>query len=211
MDLKDQMDDIYRNMSPETIPWNFEKTPEILQRIVETGRIKPCKSIELGCGIGNYVIYLAQKGFDATGVDFSESAIKLAKDTALQKNVDCNFFVSDVLGEMNEIQDSFDFVYDWELLHHIFPEDREKYFINVHRLLNSGSQYMSVCFSDQSPQFGGKGKYRETPLGTTLYFSSESEIISLANPLFQILELETVEIEGKFAPHKAVYSLLRKR
>jgi len=33
--------------------------------------------------------------------------------------------------------------------------------------------------SEKDPQFGGAGKIRKTPLGTTLYFSSEDEIRDL--------------------------------
>jgi len=50
--------------------------------------------------------------------------------------MNCNFISSDGLGDMAEIQDTFDFAYAWELLHHIFPKDRETYIHNVHRLLN---------------------------------------------------------------------------
>ena len=209
--LKDQMEKIYKDLPLEKIPWNMETPPSILQDIVNTEKIKPCSVIEFGCGAGNYVIYLASKGFDATGVDFSKPAVEIAKKSASKKGVKCNFISSDVLGDMAEIQDTFDFAYDWELLHHIFPEDRKTYINNVHRLLNPEGIYLSVCFSEKSPQFGGAGKYRKTPLDTVLYFSSESEIVSLVEPLFEIEELETVEIEGKYVPHIAVYAFLKKR
>ncbi len=209
--IKDQMEKIYRSIPLDKIPWNIETPPDILQKIVKTEKIKPCKLIELGCGAGNYVIYLSSKGFDATGVDISKTAIEIATNSASKKGINCNFISSDVLGDMTEVQDTFDFAYDWELLHHIFPQDREKYINNVHRLLNPEGMYLSVCFSEKSPQFGGVGKYRKTPLDTVLYFSSESEIVSLVEPLFEIEKLETVEIQGKFAPHRAIYAFMKKR
>lgn len=205
------MEKIYRSIPLDKIPWNIETPPDILQKIVKTEKIKPCKLIELGCGTGNYVIYLSSKGFDATGVDISKTAIEIATNSASKKGINCNFISSDVLGDMTEVQDTFDFAYDWELLHHIFPQDREKYINNVHRLLNPEGMYLSVCFSEKSPQFGGVGKYRKTPLDTVLYFSSESEIVLLVEPLFEIEKLETVEIKGKFAPHRAIYAFMKKR
>jgi SAM-dependent methyltransferase len=208
--IKDQMEKIYRTISPENIPWNIETPPDILQNIVKTEKVKPCKVIELGCGTGNYVIYLSGSGFIATGVDISKTAIEMAKNSAVKRKVQCNFIVADVLSEMTEVQDIFDFAYDWELLHHIFPQDREKYIKNVCRLLNPGGQYLSVCFSEKSPQFGGVGKYRKTPLDTILYFSSESEMESLFIKYFEIEELKTIDIKGKFALHKAIYAFLRK-
>jgi len=125
--------------------------------------------------------------------------------------VKCTFVVADVLGDLTEIADKFDFAYDWELLHHIFPEAREKYIENVWRLLNPKGRYLSVCFSEESDQFGGVGKYRKTPLGTVLYLSSQLELKSLFEKRFTIEELKTIDIQGKRVLHKVIYALLMKK
>lgn len=205
------MEKIYKSIPPEQIPWNIETPPDILRALVRGKKIRPCKAIELGCGTGNYVIYLASKGFEATGVDISLAAIEMAKHSAREKGVQCTFVVADVLGDMAEIQGTFHFAYDWELLHHIFPPDRETYVKNVYRLLAPDGRYLSVCFSEKNAHFGGTGKYRKTPLETVLYFSSEREMVALFEPLFDIEELKTVDIKGKAAPHKAIYAFSRKR
>ncbi len=207
--IKEQMENVYRNIPADKIPWNMEEPPEILRNIVDTGMVKPCQVLELGCGIGHYVIYLASKGFDATGIDISTTAIQMAMENASQKDANCSFISTDAIGEMPEVTDTFDFIYDYELLHHIFPEDREKYFSNVSRFLNPGGHYLSVCFSEDSLQFGGVGKYRKTPIDTELYFSSESELELLFKQFFEIIDLKTVEIAGKYAPHKAVLGFMR--
>lgn len=121
------------------------------------------------------------------------------------------FLVADVLGDLDEVKESFDFAYDWELLHHIFPEKRKKYVESVYKILNSRGKYLSVCFSEKDPQFGGYGKYRKTTLGTTLYFSSEDELRDLFDPYFNIKELKTIEISGKFAPHVANYAFMERK
>jgi SAM-dependent methyltransferase len=205
------MDKIYRNMSPEEIPWNIETPPAALVELVESGNVKPCKTIDLGCGAGNYAIYLASAGFDVTGVDISQTAIKLANENAKRKGVKSAFLVVDLLGDLIDIKEAFDFAYDWELLHHIFPEKRKKYVENVYRIINPGGKYLSVCFSEKDPQFGGSGKYRETRLGTILYFSAEDEMRGLFTPYFNIIELKTIEISGKFSPHLVNYAFLEKK
>lgn len=209
--IKEKMNMIYSSMDLNNIPWNIETPPDILKDIIISKKLPPCKIIELGCGAGNYIRYFSGMGFDATGVDISEKAIEIARELAQKAGVTCEFIAADVLGDMSEIKSKYDFVYDWELLHHIFPEDRNKYIENVQRLLKPEGHYMSVCFSEESAQFGGFGKYRKTPIGTVLYFSNEAEIESLFGQLFFVEELKSIDIEGKKGIHKALYALMRQK
>jgi len=205
------MDSLYRNRPLEQIPWNIESPPDALVELVKSGKVRICKAIDLGCGAGHYAIYLADLGFDITGVDVSPTAIRIARENAKKKGVRCHFIVADVLGDLDETEETYDFAYDWELLHHIFPDQRKQYVENVSKILNPKGQYLSVCFSEKDPHFGGSGKYRETRLGTILYFSSENELRKLFEPYFNIQELRTLEIRGKPAPHLANYVFMNKK
>ena len=205
------VDRIYQTLSLENIPWNSESPPEELVDLVNDGTVRPCKAVDLGCGAGNYAIYLAGLGFTVTGIDSSPTAIRIAGEHAKKQGARCRFVVADLLGDLYEVTDTFDFAYDWEFLHHIFPEDRDVYIRNVHKITRPGAMYFSVCFAESDPQFGGTGKYRSTRIGTTLYFSSESEIRDLVSPYFTIRELKTVDITSKFGPHRAVYLLASRR
>lgn len=206
------LDRIYKEVPLDKIPWISETPPDALVELVQSGKIRPCKTIDLGCGIGNYAIYLAGQGFEVTGVDISPTAIKTATENAKKRGVKCRFVVADLLGDLHEVvNETFDFGYDWEVLHHIFPEDRKKYTKNVYNILKPGAQYLSVCFSEKDTQFGGAGKFRKTRFGTTLYFSSESEIRDLLSPYFIIQELKTIEISAKAGSHSAIYALSKRR
>jgi SAM-dependent methyltransferase len=212
MKQTDIIDDIYRKLPPAEIPWNREKPPTALVELIDSGKVRPCKTVDLGCGAGNYAIYLAGRGYDVTGVDISPSAIRIAEENAVKKGVSCRFVVADVLGDLQgALKQTFDFAYDWELLHHIFPEQRKQYIENVHGLLNPKGRYLSLCFSEQDSGFGGSGKFRKTALGTLLYFSSESELKDLFEPRFRIDELRTITIRGKAASHLAVYAFMEKK
>jgi cyclopropane fatty-acyl-phospholipid synthase-like methyltransferase len=205
------LDEIYRKLPLQEIPWNVKEPPKVLVDLVEGGKVRPCKALDFGCGAGNYVVYLAGKGFDVTGIDISPTAIHLAQENAKKAGVRCRFIAADVLGDLKEVDGTFDFAYDWELLHHLFPEQRKIYAANVHRKLNPQARYLSLCFSEQDPAFEGSGKYRDTPLGTRLYFSSEEELRDLFKPYFEITELRTIQIQGKGAPHLAVYAFMKRR
>ncbi len=212
MKIREQMDQIYRDLSIEEIPWNLENPPDLLVEAIESRWVLPCSAVDLGCGAGNYAVWLATKGFRMTGVDISVKALELARCLARDRGVSCRFIAADLLEEVSQLHSSFDFAYDWEVLHHVFPENRDRYVAHVHRMLRPGARYLSVCFSeDDDPSFGGEGKYRKTRLGTTLYFSSEQEIRTLFEPLFNIEELLTVKVAGKYGPHMAVKARLKRK
>lgn len=80
-------------MSAANIPWNMEDPPRQLVDLVESGEVRPCKAVGLGCGAGNYPVYLAGQGFDVTGVDISRSAVALTGENG-KKGVACNLLVA---------------------------------------------------------------------------------------------------------------------
>jgi len=244
------MDDIYRTLPLDEIPWNSKEPPNALVQLVESGQVRPCRAIDLGCGTGNCTIYLASKGFEMTGVDISPTAVKIARENAEKMGVDCTFLAMDMLGDRMDdggkeggasrandteaetweiesgmedtrrrgmqsvrgVGGGFDFAYDWQVLHHIFPGDRDTYVRNVSSLLAPGGKYLSVCFSERNRNFGGveAGKIRTTQLNTELYFSSEKELNDLLTRYFSILDLTTIQIPGNPLPHDVVYCFMEK-
>lgn len=211
MDLREQMDRIYGELPPEEIPWHTATPPPPLVDLVESGRVSPCRAVDLGCGAGHHAVWLARRGFDVTGLDVSPAAVARAEDLARSTGAACRFAVADILEPEARFDARFEFAYDWLVLHHVFPADRPRYAANVHRMLCPGSLYLSVCFSEDDRGIAGEGKYRQPRLGTQLYLSSEQEIRELLGPLFDILELGTVDVEGTRSPHRAVQALGRKR
>ena len=205
------LDEIYRKLPADEIPWNLEEPPGVLVKFVESGKVRPCRAVDLGCGTGTSAIYLAEKGFDVTGIDSAPTAIRMAREKAERKGVKCSFVVADLLGDLTGVKGPFEFAFDWELLHHLMPGDRGPYMRNLASLLEPGAHYLSVCFSEEDPQFGGTGKIRRTRIGTVLYFSSEAEIRDLLAPYFLVRDLKTIEISGKWGPHRAICAFSERR
>jgi 2-polyprenyl-3-methyl-5-hydroxy-6-metoxy-1,4-benzoquinol methylase len=125
-DNNNLINEVYKNTPLEDIPWNRKQPPELLVELVKTGQIQQCKAVDLGCGAGNYIIYLAQNGFEATGIDKSPAAIDIAHKNAKTKNVKCDFIVADIVNGLDKEKQKWDFAYDWGVLHHILPEQRKK-------------------------------------------------------------------------------------
>jgi len=112
---------------------------------VESGKLKPCRSIDLGCGIGENVIYLAKQGFDTGGVDISSRAIAKARHKAQAARVSPSFVVDDV-SNLSGIEGPFDLVVDNGCLHSLVQRWREGYVRAVLRLTHPDSWYLLRCF-----------------------------------------------------------------
>lgn len=132
------------------IPWVFGTHPE-LARLVETGRIKPGNAIDLGCGTGREVIYLAQNGFEATGVDISPTAIRMARRAAVDAGVDAQFVVDD-LTELSNVAGQFDLLVDYGALNDLNQIQRDAYMTRVLPLAREGSQIFLMCFDSKLPE-----------------------------------------------------------
>ncbi len=66
------------------------------------------KGIEMGCGKGRNVIWLAKRGVDMTGFDFSENAIKESISRAEKEKVATKFLVYDAIKKWPFKSNSFD-------------------------------------------------------------------------------------------------------
>jgi 2-polyprenyl-3-methyl-5-hydroxy-6-metoxy-1,4-benzoquinol methylase len=60
------------------VPFDTRNPTRALKALVESGRLEPCRALELACGAGKDAIFLAKHGFDVTAVDFADAAIGLA-------------------------------------------------------------------------------------------------------------------------------------
>jgi 2-polyprenyl-3-methyl-5-hydroxy-6-metoxy-1,4-benzoquinol methylase len=61
----------------------------------EIARDKSLRIIDIGCGTGRHAIELTKRGYNVTGVDFSESQIKRAKEKAKEEGLAIDFQIQD--------------------------------------------------------------------------------------------------------------------
>jgi ubiquinone/menaquinone biosynthesis C-methylase UbiE len=90
------------------MPWDIGARQELVE-LVESERIKPCRAIDLGSGTASNVVFLAQHGFDVTGVDYAASAIELGHKRAKQAGVEIEF-IQDDLTNLQHVTGTFDFL-----------------------------------------------------------------------------------------------------
>ncbi|MBI3732070.1 MAG: class I SAM-dependent methyltransferase [Chloroflexi bacterium] len=125
-------------------PWDIGPRAELVQ-LVESGRLKPCRAIDLGSGTASNCIFLAQRGFEVTGVDYAQAAIELGRKRAREAGVSVQFLVDD-LTRLQNVHGAFDLLVDYGTLDDLVPRHRDLYLKNVLPLTHAGSQFLLYCF-----------------------------------------------------------------
>lgn len=65
--------------------------------VAETAGLPAGRALDLACGEGRNAVWLAGRGWHATGVDFSEVAIEKARLLAAERGVEAEWIVADVV------------------------------------------------------------------------------------------------------------------
>lgn len=100
-----------RYTGPEAPPWDTGRaSPELRRRLAEF-RVAPCRAGELGCGTGSNAVWLAEQGFDVTGIDISPTAIERARERAKAARVSVRFVQADATA-LPDLGPPFDFFFD---------------------------------------------------------------------------------------------------
>jgi cyclopropane fatty-acyl-phospholipid synthase-like methyltransferase len=105
---------------------------------------KSTRLLDIGCGRGELVIYHALNGGEATGVDFSDEAIKLAKSKASELNAGCKFQLSSFEKIDEEIK--YDRIVSIDFIEHISVEEGKAFFKKCYNLLNPGGRLLVYTF-----------------------------------------------------------------
>lgn len=159
--------------------------------------------LEVGCGTGANVWYMAREGFHTSGVDGSSKAIDI-----LQKRLNAEGLSADIhLGDITSLpfgEATFDAVVDCECIYCNNRTHTISILDEIHRVLKPGGRFLSLAFTQDTwgcgcgePLAGEErtflnmndGPMKGTGLGR---FASEEDIRALYGARFDIVSLETV-------------------
>lgn len=166
--------------------------------------IKSLKFLEIGCGGGVNLIWLAKKGIKVSGVDISEVALKLATKSLSDNNLSYEDLIHTSASNLPFKESSFDGVVESCVLQHIENDERNKAFQEVHRVLKPGGLFIghvldedctvyqnrecpdaSVNFNDNT-----KPEFYLTNLGYSHFFNKKELVDSLQG--FSVIDLSKV-------------------
>lgn len=139
-------------------PWDTGIVPPELHELVQSGQLRPPGvTLDLGCGTGTNVLYLAQRGFTAYGVDVAWLALERAQAKAAAAGVTAHFCQGDV-ADLGFLPVQAVFALDMGCLHSLLPVDRARYAQSLAQRIVPGGLYLLYGFdADPAAQSGSPG------------------------------------------------------
>ncbi|MBI2623786.1 MAG: class I SAM-dependent methyltransferase [Candidatus Liptonbacteria bacterium] len=172
-----------------TLPWEIVAPPQELAAALQRGNIPKGEALDVGCGTGNYSIYLTTRGFEVTGIDFSENALAVAKNRAHQKGINIKFVLADANNLAGTLNEKYDFIFDYSLLHHIADDDVQKYAAQFPSLLKPNGVLLLICYSEKDAErdeFAKGARTARGKYGNMMYYRTREEIEKLYSNLQEI-------------------------
>ncbi len=158
------------------LPWDTGRPSSELQRVLGRHPIQPCRALELGCGTGTNSVWLAQQGFEVTGIDVAPLAVERAEGRAHAAGVTAHFFVGDVI-HLPGLGGPFAFFFDRGCYHAVRRDAPDQYAPAVARQLVSGGRGLILAGNAREPHDPGPPVV------------SEEQIRDELGVAFQILDL----------------------
>jgi cyclopropane fatty-acyl-phospholipid synthase-like methyltransferase len=164
-----------------TPPWDIGRPQPAIVRLAESGKITG-SVLDVGCGTGENILYLAERGFVATGIDGAPTAIRKARAKAKARRLNVQFEIADALDLSPPPR--FDTVIDSGLFHVFSDDERPRFSESLGRVLRSGGTYFLMCFSDKEP--GDWGPRRVTQTEIRSVFRDRWRVNSIEASAFEI-------------------------
>ena len=154
-------------------PWDIgEPQPRVVERERE-GQFRS-EVLDAGCGRGDHSLYLAERGYQVTGFDFSSSAIEQARERASAAGLPVEFLVTDAT-RLDGLEQRFTTVLDSALYHCLSNEQRPAYAAALHRVTLPGAELNLLCSADVEHP-GVKMPMRETTDNLRTHLSEHWDI-----------------------------------
>jgi cyclopropane fatty-acyl-phospholipid synthase-like methyltransferase len=188
---KEFWDKFYLNRDKK-IPF-FEYQPdENLRMYFNDNLLQTGKALDVGCGNGRNTFFLAENGFDATGLDISKSSIEWTNEHKKNQSGTLRF-VNQSLFDYKSDKEEFEFIYDSGCFHHINPHNRDKYLSIISNYMKKDGLFSMVCFNLKGgANISDYDVYKEYSMHGGLGFS-EYKLRTLLENHFEILEFREMK------------------
>ncbi len=137
-------------------PWDGHPLAKGFRDLIEgsgdSAALPTGRALDVGCGTGDSSIYLAQHGWQVTGVDFVPKALDKARAKARACNVAIDFVPADVTRLSHAgVGDGFELIVDNGCLHGMSDEDRGAYVREMTTIAAPNARLSLVAFKPGGP------------------------------------------------------------
>lgn len=154
-------------------PFFVDHPDENLVQWIAEGLIPHGRALDLGCGHGRNAVYLAAQGFTVEAVDYSESAIRWARERVAASGAAVEIVHRSVF-DLQLPPGGCDLVYDSGCFHHLPPHRRHQYVRMVADALRPGGVFGLVCFTPEGgSDCSDDDVYERGSLGGGLAYTEE--------------------------------------
>jgi len=151
-------DSAYRGGPP---PWDIGRPQAAFLRLADGAFTSPV--LDCGCGTGEHALMLAERGFEATGVDLAATAIRLARQKAERRGLSVDLRVGDAL-DLAALGQTFASVVDSGVFHTFSDELRPVYVASLADVVRPGGTLHLLSFSELTPGDAGPRRVTQAEL-----------------------------------------------
>jgi SAM-dependent methyltransferase len=173
---------------PEDLPWHESEPPALLVKALdqrEASGKPPGPALDIGCGAGSYSIYMAERGYQVTAIDFMPQAIAMLQERIAGSDLAIEAVQADV-GKWTPAH-PFDVVLDIGCLHTPGTIDIDAYKAQLLNWLAPGGDFILV-------HFGRRGWWDWWPIGPSRVYVDS--ILRKFAPEFELVEDLSAERGG---------------
>jgi SAM-dependent methyltransferase len=128
----------------EHVPWILGEPQPAIAELIEAGQVNG-RVLDAGCGVGDTTLHLAERGYEAVGVEASPSAVEQARRKATERKSPAEFHVADIT-TLSGFDGQFNTVIDSTLFHSMPVESRSSYLAAIARSAAPGAVLHILVF-----------------------------------------------------------------
>jgi SAM-dependent methyltransferase len=168
--------------SHRDLPWHDPEPPPLLVEALDR-RPAQGRALDVGCGAGTYSLYMAERGYHVTAIDFMPQAIAMLRQRAAAAGRDIRAVRADVRTWTADAP--FDVILDVGCLHSLPMSERETYKRQLCRWLAPGGDFVLI-------HCGSRGWWDRWPVGP--HRVSRADVERLFSPELTLREYRAERI-----------------
>lgn len=110
-----------------------------LKKVLDLIELQPGKTaLDIGCGRGEFVCFLARNNIKSVGIDYAKEAIKLCDETKRKTKTKLASFKEMSCTKMSFKDESFDYIFSSDVVEHLYPHELDETTKECFRTLKKG-------------------------------------------------------------------------